>query len=169
MAGKHYDIEPSSRGELDLLLAMLNATTKMWRTELRGATDSEMRWQPAKNAHSIAMILLHIADCEDAWIQWVGLRKPMDMEIRKRMMSQEVDQYAAMWPRAPKRSKAWFLKQPAEMRKRTLADLKGLSANHLGKRGDNSYTLRWIIHRLIEHEAYHGGQMVLLRELYNKR
>ena len=170
MAQKKYDIKPSSKSEVALLLAMMGSTTKMWRGELRGMADAELRWQAAKGGHSIGMIILHCAIAEYWWIQGVAKGKKIDMKFINGLGYKRMDIANGVYGTPLRKPKAWYLKQMTDIRKRTKTALRGLKPAHIGVgRGGSKFTLRWILHHLIEHEAYHGGQMVLLRELYKKR
>ena len=164
------DVGGPARAETRALLEMLDSTSAMGRAELRGVSDEELRWQATKGGHSIGMILLHIADVEYWWVQVVALGWPQDQALHDKLLSRETNQYAGAWPKPPVRRKAWFLKQCDEVRAVTKRELVGLDASkHKGRIGEREYSLRWILHHLIEHEAYHLGQAVLLRELYKKK
>lgn len=162
------DIATGSKTELELLLGMLDATTEFWRQELRGLKAEELRFQARPGGHSIAMLILHIADAELWWIQAVALGNKLDKAEEKRLMTHEVKQDDGIWPVPPKRTKKWLLAQHDSIRERTKSMLQGLDPTAPIKRKGwrNEYTLRWILHHLVEHEAYHGGQMLLLRDLY---
>lgn len=170
MAKKKHDIKVKSRSEVDLLVAMMNATTKSWKDELRGISDTEFRWQAKKGAHSIAMIILHCVMAEHWWIQNVTLGKDLDMNVFNDLGYKRMDIANGIYGPPLKKPKAWYLKQMTDIRRKTKAAMKGLKSSHVGVgREGNTFTLRWVLHHLVEHEAYHSGQMTLLRELYKKR
>ena len=170
MAKKKHDIKVKSRSEVDLLVAMMDATTKSWKDDLRGISDTEFRWQAKKGAHSIAMIILHCAMAEYWWIQSVTLGKDVDMKFINGLGYKKMDIANGIYGPPFKKPKAWYLKQMTDIRRKTKAAMKGLKSSHVGvgREGD-TFTLRWVLHHLVEHEAYHSGQMTLLRELYRKR
>ncbi|MCH7905510.1 MAG: DUF664 domain-containing protein [Armatimonadetes bacterium] len=169
MAKKKYDIKPASRSEVALLVAMMDATTKSWKDDLRGISEKEFRWQAKKGAHSIAMMILHCVMAEYWWIQSVTLGKDMDMKFINGLGYKRMDIANGIYGTPLKKPKAWYLKQMTDIRRKTKKAMKGLKPSHTGIGRGNEFTLRWVLHHLVEHEAYHSGQMTLLRELYRKR
>ena len=170
MAKKKHDIKPSGKSEVSLLLAMMDATTKSWKDELRGISESEFKWQALKGGHSIGMIVLHCAMAEYWWIHGVAKGKKVDMKFIHSLGYKRMDIANGVYGTPLRKPKAWYLKQITDVRKKTKVSVKRLKATHVGVgRGDQEYSLRWILHHLVEHEAYHHGQMVLLRELYKNR
>ena len=159
--------------EIGLLLALLEAGTQSMRRELGEVEEETLVWQPYPNSHSIGAILIHVAACEAGWLHLVaaGQETPMDLEERL-MGGASIDQYGGLWPAPPRRPLSWYYAQHDEIRTRSLALLRALpdpdevrtvvwSPNH-------RCTIRWILHHVIEHEAYHLGQAVLL-SLMNER
>ncbi len=161
-----YDLAPESRDELTLLLAMMDWTSGEIRDLLKDASDDDLQWKDPNVGRSIGMILLHLADAEYWWIQSVALGKSTDQAMHDRFLSSELDQMGGKWPDAPIESKAWYLAGPDEIRKLTKESLQGVDpATTIGKRGEREFSLRWIMHHLIEHEAYHMGQIQMLLEM----
>ena len=169
MAKNLYDIKPSSKSEVALLVAMMDATTKSWKDDLRGISEKEFRWQAKKGGHSIAMMILHCVIAECWWIQSVTLGKDMDMKFINALGYKRMDIANGVWGTPLKKPKAWYLKQMTDIRKKTKKSMRGLKPSHTGDGRGKTFTLRWVLHHLVEHEAYHSGQMTLLRELYRKR
>ncbi len=172
MAGRPpglYDIAAGQRDETSVLLAMLDSTSAFWKRELRGLKDEELRWSAKKGGHSIGTVLLHIAIVEHWWIHGVAMGQPEDKALAARCLNEETDQSRGVWPTAPTKPKTWFFKQCTDVRAATYEELRGLDAiRHRGRIGKREFTLRWILHHLIEHEAYHAGQMLLLRDLFRR-
>lgn len=170
MAKNKYDIRPASRSEVDLLVAMMDATTKSWKDDLRGISEREFRWQAKKGGHSIAMMVLHCVIAEHWWIHAVIGGNDIDMRFINGLGYKKMDISNCVYGTPFKKPKAWYLKQMTDIRRKTKAAMKGLKSSHVGVGRDGStFTLRWVLHHLVEHEAYHSGQMTLLRELYRKR
>lgn len=70
----------------------------------------------------------------------------------------------------PKKPLSWYLEQHRAIRERTHEIVRNLTTlEHVGVYGKREFTLRWLLHHIISHEAYHGGQAVLLASLYKKR
>jgi uncharacterized damage-inducible protein DinB len=166
---KRYDVPPVEGldREVGLLLAMLDDGTREWRGELGDVPDEAVVWQPFRNGHSIGAVILHIAAVEVYWLHHVAGGREQSPEEEERLMGDAVDQYAVRWPAPPACPLAWYFEQHDAVRARTRAiiseinDLERITedAGHSGKR---EFTLRWLLHHVITHEAYHGGQAVLL-------
>ena len=153
-----------------LLLGLLDATSAKWRGELAGLDDEALWWQPFPGGHSIGMILLHCADAEGFWLHQVAGGLERNPDELKTLLSEETDQFGVLWPDCPQRPLGWFLNQQAAVRKRTheiVGDL--LPLDMVGMNHGREFTLRWILHHVIAHEAYHYGQAVLLSLLYDRR
>jgi uncharacterized damage-inducible protein DinB len=159
-------------GELELLARVLQDGTREWRAELGEVSPEAVRYQENGNGRSIGVLLLHLADSEDWWIREVAAGRPPSEENRKRFLSQETDQYGERWPPAPNLSLQEYYDILDEVRAQTLTILRELaSPDHIGRRPgtDWTYTLRWIIVHLAQHEPYHAGQMVVLNQAHRKR
>jgi uncharacterized damage-inducible protein DinB len=149
--------------QLGLLLAMLDDGTREWRGEIGDVPEDAVVWQPFPGGHSIGAVILHMADAELYWVQEIAAGQPVSADDEARLLSKQTDQYAVRWPTPPARPLAWYFQQRDEVRARTHQIVRKLGdPGHLGARGDRRYTLRWILHHVIGHEAYHGGQAVLL-------
>jgi len=168
------DIEPRAGFEPDfgLLLAVLNDATRKWREELGDVSEEALRWQPHAGSHSIGAILLHIADVEAFWIEEICLGRERSAEELKQLLSEETEQYAGNWPTPPRMPLAEYYALQDKIRARTLESAREITPREyvLGKQGvDYILTSRWILHHVANHEAYHGGQAVLLKTLCEHR
>jgi uncharacterized damage-inducible protein DinB len=124
-------------------------------------------WQPVPGRHSIGAIILHIADVEAFWLYQVADGKARDPEEVARLLSAETDQYGLRWPEAPRQPLSWYFAQHDAIRARTRETICRLNdPEHIGHLRDNEFTLRWLLHHVMIHEAYHGGQAVLLALMY---
>jgi uncharacterized damage-inducible protein DinB len=167
VAGKLYDVSPvhGKDSQLGLQLAMLDGGTAEWREELGDLPDEAVFWQPIRSGHSIGAIILHIADVEAFWLHEVAVGHSRSEEEIKRLLSQETQQYKADWPIPPAKPLTWYFEQHDEIRRRTHQYLYSLTDSQETRKRqgrENEYTLRWLLHHVIGHEAYHGGQAVLL-------
>ncbi|OGF56917.1 MAG: hypothetical protein A2Z21_07395 [Candidatus Fraserbacteria bacterium RBG_16_55_9] len=177
MTKKHLDVKPAkgTDPQLGMLTAMLEDGTREWREELGEVPDDAVVWQPFPNGHSIGAILLHIADVEVHWIETVAAGKPRSPEELKLFLSDETDQEAVQWPKPPARPLLYYFELHNGVRQRTLKTLKQfnnpeqISARQRRDGSSWEFTLRWILHHVITHEAYHGGQAVLLSLEYSRR
>ena len=160
--------------QLALLMGMFEDGTSEWREELEELElpQEALTWQPHENFHSIGGVILHIADVEAHWIHKVAAQRERSDEELKRLLAEETQQYHQQWPSPPNEPLAWYWAQCDEVRQRTL-ELVCEMADPLtiGTRieRDTDYTLRWMLHHVLTHEAYHGGQAVMLGMMYMKR
>ena len=153
--------------EIGRLLGLLEIGTQNMRRELGAVDEDALIWQPYPNGHSIGALLIHVAACEAAWLHLVaaGQETPLDME-ETLMGGPSIDQYDGIWPAPPRKPLSWYCAQHDEIRARTLALVSDLSdpdeVRTVVWSPNRTCTVRWILHHIIEHEAYHLGQAVLL-------
>ena len=153
--------------EIGLLLGLLEAGTQNMRRELGEVDEEALLWQPYPNSHSIGAILIHVAACEAGWLHLVAAGQETPLDLEERMMGgPSIDQYAGLWPAPPRRPLSWYYEQHDEIRTRTIALVRELlnpdEVCSVVWSPNRSCTVRWILHHVIEHEAYHLGQAVLL-------
>ena len=159
--------------QLALLLGMFEDGTDEWREELieLDLPQEALSWQPVPNSHSIGGVILHIADVEAHWIHHVAAQQERSEEELKRLLAEETQQYNQQWPTPPNQLLDWYWAQCDEVRKRTIQLVREMADPiAIGTRlaRDTDYTLRWMLHHVLTHEAYHGGQAVLLGMQYGK-
>ncbi len=165
---------PSLDVQTGLLLAMLDDNTKDWREELGEVSQETLLWQPFPGGHSIGVLILHIADVEANWLHEVGAGQPQSEEELSRLLSAETQQYQLSWPTPPDHPLSWYYAQHDAVRARTHELVVALDdPEHLGIKekyqGKKEFTLRWLLHHVLTHEAYHGGQAVLLSILHGRQ
>lgn len=153
--------------EIGHLLGMLEAGTRNMRSGLGEIDEDALVWQPCENAHSIGALLIHVAACEAAWLHLVAAGQDTPLDLEEQMMGgPSIDQYAGIWPAPPRRPLSWYYAQHDETRARTLALVPELpdaeEVREVVWGPGRICTVRWILHHVIEHEAYHLGQAVLL-------
>ena len=150
-------------------MAVLDDVTSEWRYELGNVDDDTVAWQPFPGGHSIAAIILHMADVEANWIYVVGAGKRIPDDEKELLLSEETDQYSVHWPTPPRHPLAWYISLHARVRERTRQVLMEINdPDHVGTRGSEQFTLRWLVNHIISHEAYHGGQAVFLSLMHEK-
>jgi len=125
---------------------------------LRGVSAAQAAARPIRNAHSIWELVLHIA----AW----------DGAVRKRMTGVSVRLSAAEnFPAVTEISKAAWQKTLAQVRRvhdELIAAVEKFPEASLrkqvpGKRGAH-YNFYYMLHGVAQHEAYHAGQIALLKK-----
>ncbi len=151
--------------QVGLLLSMLDDNTQEWREELDDidVTEDMLVWQAFEDGHSLGGIILHIADVEAAWIHTGAAGLERSPEELKTLLSEETQQLNVNWPTPPRKPLNWFFEQHDAIREKTRKILHDLNDPEMvvGRKG-YQFTLRWILHHVLTHEAYHGGQAVLL-------
>ena len=120
--------------------------------------------KPIKNAHSIAELVLHI----DAWIQ----------ETLDRLNGKEIgDPYVGDWPPTTDNSEKYWdnLKQQLyDNTNKLIAAVKKFSSEKFNEvvgsernaAMGTGYTYEFMISGVLQHNAYHGGQISLLKKRF---
>ena len=164
------DVEPLPDYEepYGLLCAILQDGTKEWRAELDPDLSVDaVVWQPHPNTHSIGGVILEIAAVEVFWFERFALGLPFDPEERRLLMADEIDVDAWQWPAPHRQPISWYFDLHDRIRARTLESIKKWpSADTAIEHHGRQVTLRWVLGHVIQHEAYHGGQAVLLNRLW---
>lgn len=155
----------------DQLAAILIDGTNEWRWELDPKLGEDaMVWQPHPGFHSIGSIILHIAAVEVFWFERFVLDQTGDPEERKLLMADEIDVDAWSWPAPHLQPLQWYFDLHDGIRARTLESIKRWPAPDASKEWDGTQrTMRWVFGHVIQHEAYHGGQAVLLSRPWELR
>jgi uncharacterized damage-inducible protein DinB len=155
--------------QVGLLMSVLEDATNEWRGEFEEVSDETVIWQPFPGGHSIGAVLLHIADVEAYWIHQIGGGYTMPDEQKALLMGEQTDQDAVKWPTSPAKPLSWYFEQHDMIRRRTREVVAQINDPvHIGERPSHQFTFRWILNHVISHEAYHGGQAVLLALMYEK-
>ena len=168
---ERVDIVPAAGLDVQtgLLLSMLDDVTNEWRGMLGDVSGEALVWQPFPAGHSIGALLLHIADVEAHWLHEVATGLPRDPEELKTLLSEETQQGQVQWPTPPNYPLSWYYAQQDAVRARTRRLVAAIGDPlHTGRRG-REFSLRWLLNHVVSHEAYHGGQAVLLSLIYEKQ
>jgi len=112
--------------------------------------QEDLTFSPFKDSWSVGQIMLHIADCEDNWLHGV--------------VRQEVKPWI-FYGLADYPSREAIREMLERAHNRTIAFLDSLEEDDLDKvykiSDGESYTLRWIIWHVLEHEIHHRGELSL--------
>ena len=154
-----------------LLCAILQDATNEWRWELDpNLSEDATVWQPYPGLHSIGGCILHIAAVEVFWFERFALGETPDPEERKLLMADQtvVDEWR--WPEPPRQPLSWYFELHDRIRARTLESVRRWPPAETAIEWDGRpRTLRWAMGHVIQHEAYHGGQAVLLNRLWEMK
>lgn len=168
--------------EMASFVAQLDALSTTMFADLRGITARELAWQPRLGANSIGMLLAHIAVVEVWWT--LVAQESASFERLRAVLGIDMDDDGL--PLKPNG------RPPAKLRGKTLAYFRKLHdrARAFARRGTKAFTpamldrpfvrtrldgrkqrtdRRWIYYHVLEHQAGHYGQVLLLRHLYRDR
>jgi uncharacterized damage-inducible protein DinB len=173
MSKRLFDVEPAQgyHSEFGLLVSNLIDGTREWREELGEVSPEAITWQAFPKGHSIGGVILHMIDTEAFWIETAALGRTRPENELIELMSHETDQYAFTWVVPPHQPLEYYFELQDRVRARTLESIKSLPdpATVISREGwAYEVTVRWILNHVASHEAYHGGQAVMLKALYER-
>lgn len=156
------DIHP----ELGVLFAALEDGTREWLGEIGEPDIETVCWQPAPGSYSIGGLMLHLCEAEIWWLKTVGLGREMTKDELTLYMSEQIEQYEGQWPAPPAKPFSWYLELYRDVRRQSLGFVRELNdPGKLYQRGEHEFSYRWILAHLVQHDSYHGGQVVMLAQL----
>lgn len=167
-----YDLPtlPGMHPEYGLMASMLQDATREWREYLIDVEPEALVYQPFPGGHSMGAVMLHMADVEAYWIEKFLLGMERDPAELKEFLSEETKQDLTQWPTPPAKPLSYYFDLQDGVRERTLRNLAKLPDPSWQKeRSDYVATAGWVVNHVIGHESYHGGQVVLLNEIYLHR
>lgn len=158
--------DPAAHPELGVLVAAWQDGTREWRENLGRVSREAVCWQPYEYGPSIGGLILHMMDCETWWLRVVADQESDDPNTPDGVYARELNADRHHWPAPPKQPLAWYYALQDARREENLTYVRRHpDPNTLhGGRPDVSY--RWIVAHLVQHDSYHGGQAVLLHQMY---
>ena len=156
--------------EINNWLVQLDQASHEWLSELGDdVNETELIWQAFPDGHSIGAVLTHIAEVEAYWLHHIACGEPY-RDVEGDVLNGEIDQYGIKWPPPPPHPLSFYKALLATTRDKTKTLIGALeNPNHTALRGEREFTLSWLMTHVIVHEAYHGGQAVLLLLEQRKR
>lgn len=155
--------------DLAILVATWADSIAEWRSELGDVADAHVIWQPFPDGPSIGGILLHMIDAEAWWIQEFCGGEPVDRDHPATQYDLAMDHDNYGWPTPPAKPLTWYFDLMDTTHAAMLERIRSHNEPerlHVGQRRDA--TFRWVVAHLVEHDAYHGGQVVMLHEMAKK-
>ena len=169
--------------EIALFVAQMDDQSRLRSEALAGVTPGELEWQVRPGVNTIGMLLAHSAIAEAHWME-IG---PLGLAASRMPEVLGLPDTDADGMPLPPGGAA-----PANLRGRDLAYFEGLllrARDHTRRvsmaLGDadlerrvtrtrpdgtqRAFSLRWMYYHLLEHEAGHFGQILLVRHLYRTR
>jgi|SRR5918911_1387917 uncharacterized damage-inducible protein DinB len=159
---------------LGLSLAAMEEVRGQLREAVENLSDEQVSRRAVPGAHSIGALVLHIGEAEWWWMNCVIKGHRLTLEDRRRPfwdVLKDPDAFAA------KGYSASFCLETIdtirEETRRFLASLRDEALENVYSytRGPTTIepTLRWILHHLVDHEAQHKGQILMLKRLLGLR
>ena len=162
--------EPNLDPCLSLLWWMLKDVREVTLKGIEGLSKEQLFQPPVESEYPIGAYIMHLAEAEVFWLQVLTGTK-VDKEIKKRI-------YYDSWM-SPSKSDAESPRAPLEVNEylEAIDVVRKLLKKHLfslkdadldvfvvqrRKDGEHKISWKWRIFHLIEHEAHHRGQMMLL-------
>ena len=164
-------------------LAQLDDQSRRLREDLRGISAAELGWQLKPGTNTIGMLLAHIAIVEVYWLQ-IALGRGVphaDVDAVLRFGADDDGMPLPPGKRPPAhlrgRRLAYYevlLARARAFAKRTAgrwpdAEMERMVTRHRRDGTRSRHSVRWILYHVLEHEAGHYGQILLLRHLYRER
>ena len=171
--------------EVALFIAQMDDQSRRLTADTRGLEADALAWQPAPGMNTIGMLLAHIAIVEVFWTRLVLENRPMPFEAHDVLGIGLDDDGMPIKPdaRPPAvlagRDLAFFDDLLARARAHIKQVAAGLEDRDLEReitrehpspetreaRSGRVVTVRWMLYHVLEHEAGHYGQILLLRHL----
>jgi uncharacterized damage-inducible protein DinB len=167
-----HTLEPVSNLSpgLSLALAAMNEVREQLRRAVSELTDEQLARRAVEGAHSIGALVLHIGEAEWWWMNCIVQGHKLTREDFRQPFWDVLEDPDAF---ASKKYSARFCLETIDgIREQTRDFLATLNDDDLEKtyshtRGDKQMeaSLRWILHHLVDHEAQHKGQILMLKRL----
>lgn len=166
-----FDLEVPA--DLDPALALLVGAWKdgarEWLDELGDLPAEAIVQRHGANGVSIGALLLHMIDCDEGWIRELVLGQPQDPASVAGAFCAELSVDDRKFPDPPAWTLAEYVALLKSTREQLVAQLVGLSAEEeRTSQSGNVFTLRWVLAHLVQHDSYHGGQIVLIWQEFGK-
>jgi uncharacterized damage-inducible protein DinB len=159
---------------LSLALAAMNEVRGQLQRAVSELTDEQVARRALEGVHSIGALTLHIGEAEWWWMNCIVQGHKLTREDFRQPfwdVLKEPDAFASK-----KHSAAYCLDVIDGIRGQTHDFLATLSDDDLEKtyshkRGNKQMeaSLRWILHHLVDHEAQHKGQILMLKRLLGEK
>ena len=161
---------PGVAEKLGYYLSGMDEVREQLREVVNGMSDEHLARRAVPGAHSIGALVLHIGESEWWWMQCIINGHELTEEDRQKPFWDVLvnpDEFARHGYTAQ-----YCLDLIDDIRKQTRHLLASFSENdlervfHHTRRGRTiEVSLRWVLHHLIDHEAQHKGQILMLKRL----
>jgi uncharacterized damage-inducible protein DinB len=151
-------------------LSGMDEVREQLREAVAGMSDEKIARRAIPQAHCIGALVLHIGEAEWWWMQCVVYGHELTDEDRRKPywdVLLEPDAFARRGYSAQ-----YCLDVIGDIRQETRRLLASFSEDDLERlhshtRGERTIevSLRWVLHHLVDHEAQHKGQILMLKRL----
>jgi len=157
---------------LQLMQYMLDDVRKVTLSGIKDISKEQLFEKPLGNEFPIGSYLMHLAECEIFWLEVLsGITQPEDLKKRSYydvwydafkdasppLFAIEISEYHEVMNEARKN----LLDYMATMKDSELDEMVTFKSGS----GERTFSKKWIIYHLIEHEAHHRGQMFMLMRM----
>jgi len=161
--------------QIGFYLSGMEEVREQLRSAVKDLSNEEISAKFAPNSHSIGQLILHNAEAEWWWLKVVAAEKELDEEDAKREAFWDILLDEDFSSKAY--SAEFCISAVDRVRVKCFEVLKELKDEDLDRyfgwdKDDGSKiekSLRWILHHLIDHEAQHKGQILMLKRLLREQ
>jgi len=140
------------------------------RDSVSGLSTEKLHQKLMPETHSIAQLILHCGEAEWWWIQCVVAGGEVDEELKQTVFWDVLEEDGE--PPADLTAEGCIseVDRISQMSRELFSAYsdEDLDKFYVRERKDGSrteFSLRWILHHLIDHEAQHKGQILMLKRL----
>lgn len=162
--------------ETGLFVAQMDDQSRRLTEDTRDLTPEELAWQPAPGLNTIGMLLAHIAIVEVYWLH-TALSGGTPFQCHQVLGIGEDDDGMPIPAGSPPaqtlkgKTLGFYDDLLTRARKHTVAATRGLADADLDRRfirrrkdgSEDTFNVRWVLYHVLEHQAGHYGQVLLLR------
>lgn len=174
MSRRTLESMPGFSNGIGFYLSGMEEVREQLREAVAGMSDDQVGRPAVPDAHSIAALVLHIGEAEWYWMQGVVSGSKVTDEIRNAPYWDVLKDPAGFSQKSY--SAEFCLNEIRKIRQQTYETLASFDDSQLDRvfsfeRKGETYelSLRWILHHLIDHEAQHKGQILLLKRLLGSK
>jgi uncharacterized damage-inducible protein DinB len=163
---------PGLSGEIGLYYAGMREIREQVREMIVDLTPAEIAARPIPEFNCIGALLLHVAENDFCWIQSLLGRVVLTEEVKSQIYWDILDEENF----AVRGYTAEFCLEEMERisggSKATLEKFRDEDMEKLfmfpSEDAETEFSMRWVLHHLIDHEAHHKGQIALIKKLIRK-
>ncbi|MDI9636908.1 DinB family protein [Kamptonema cortianum] len=162
----HLENKNTYPAGIDQLLAVWQDGTREWRDNLGEIPEGFAQWSPYEKGPHAGAIALHMAATERWWVDKGICDMTIDENDPIIAYDLSIDLDNGIFPEPLDEPWEWYIEQLDSARKRTFELLRQIDGPEQVIGGEtNKYSVEWIIGHLVQHDSYHGGQIVMLKTM----